>query len=142
MAGDDGAALAGDDSAALAGDDSIAGRLATKLCQRRPSAGLVAALRAALVLAADHELAASTLAARVAASVRADPYAVVGTGLGTMSGALHGGASLGAEVLLASASRPTRRAWSASCCAEGSGFPGSAISCTRPATRGPCCCST
>ena len=106
VAGDDGAALAGDDSAALAGDDSIAGRLATKLCQRRPSAGLVAALRAALVLAADHELAASTLAARVAASVRADPYAVVGTGLGTMSGALHGGASLGAEVLLASASGP------------------------------------
>jgi citrate synthase len=106
VAGDDSAAVAGDDSAALAGDDSIAGRLATKLCQRRPSAGLVAALRAALVLAADHELAASTLAARVAASVRADPYAVVGTGLGTMSGALHGGASLGAEVLLASASGP------------------------------------
>ena len=106
VAGNDSAAVAGDDSAALAGDDSIAGRLATKLCQRRPSAGLVAALRAALVLAADHELAASTLAARVAASVRADPYAVVGTGLGTMSGALHGGASLGAEVLLASASGP------------------------------------
>jgi citrate synthase len=40
------------------------------------------ALSAALVLLADHELAASTLAARVAASVRADPYAVVGTGLG------------------------------------------------------------
>jgi citrate synthase len=91
--------------AAVTGD-SIAGRLATKLCQRPPSAALIAALRAALVLAADHELAASTLAARVAASVRADPYAVVGTGLGTMSGALHGGASLGAEVLLASASGP------------------------------------
>jgi citrate synthase len=84
-------------------DDSIAGRLAPKLCLRPPGAGLVVALRAALVLAADHELAASTLAARVAASVRADPYAVVGTGLGAMSGALHGGASLGAEVLLASA---------------------------------------
>jgi citrate synthase len=105
VAGDDSAAGAGD-SAAVAGDDSIAGRLATKLCRRPPSAGLVAALRAALVLAADHELAASTLAARVAASVRADPYAVVGTGLGTMSGALHGGASLGAEVLLASAIGP------------------------------------
>jgi citrate synthase len=106
VTGVDSAAVDGDDSIAVDGDDSIAGRLATKLCQRRPSAGLVAALRAALVLAADHELAASTLAARVAASVRADPYAVVGTGLGTMSGALHGGASLGAEVLLASASGP------------------------------------
>src|ERR1019366_1374511 len=64
------------------------------------------ALSAALVLLADHELAASTLAARVAASVRADPYAVVGTGLGAMSGALHGGASLGAETLLAAARGP------------------------------------
>ena len=92
--------------AAVADDDSIAGRLATKLCQRRPSAGLVAALRAALVLAADHELAASTLAARVAASVRADPYAVVATGLGALGGALHGGASLGAEAMLAAAQDP------------------------------------
>jgi citrate synthase len=63
-------------------------------------------MSAALVLLADHELAASTLAARVAASVRADPYAVVSTGLGAMSGALHGGASLGAEALLAAAARP------------------------------------
>ena len=85
---------------------SIAARLATRLCLRPPSAGLTGALRAALVLLADHELAASTLAARVAASVRADPYAVVGTGLGAMSGALHGGAALGAEVMLVSADGP------------------------------------
>ncbi len=87
-------------------DDSIAGRLAARLCLRPPEPSLTGALRAALVLAADHELAASTFAARVAASVRADPYAVVGTGLGTMSGALHGGASLGAEMMLASAHGP------------------------------------
>jgi len=73
---------------------------------RRPVLGLLRALSAALVLLADHELAASTLAARAAASVRADPYAVVGTGLGAMSGALHGGASLGAETLMAAASGP------------------------------------
>jgi citrate synthase len=89
-----------------AADDSIASRLAGKLCARPPADGLLAALRAALVLLADHELAASTLAARVAASVRADPFAVVGTGLGAMSGALHGGAALGAEVLLVSAADP------------------------------------
>ena len=41
--------------------------------------------------------AARRLGVRAAASVRADTYAVVGTGLGAMSGALHGGASLGAE---------------------------------------------
>ena len=69
-------------------------------------AGLLDALRAALVLLADHELAASTLAVRVAASVRADPYAVVGTGLGALGGALHGGASLGAEAMLAAARDP------------------------------------
>jgi citrate synthase len=85
---------------------SIAERLWSRLCDRRPTAGLLRALSAALVLLADHELAASTLAARVAASVRADPYAVVGTGLGAMSGVLHGGASLGVETLLAAARGP------------------------------------
>jgi citrate synthase len=84
----------------------IAARLWTRLCGHRASPGLLHATSAALVLLADHELAASTLAARAAASVRADPYAVVGTGLGAVSGALHGGASLGAETLLAAASGP------------------------------------
>src|SRR5689334_13077786 len=94
--------------------EPIAGRLWSSLCagngpgngQTHPAPGLMRALSAALVLLADHELAASTLAARAAASVRADPYAVVGTGLGAMSGALHGGASLGAETLMAAASGP------------------------------------
>jgi citrate synthase len=79
----------------------IATRLWAKLGPTRPRSRLADALRTALVLVADHELAASTLAVRVAASVRADPYAVVMAGLGTMSGPLHGGASLGAESLLA-----------------------------------------
>jgi citrate synthase len=86
--------------------EPVAGRLWSRLCDRRPDPGLMRALSAALVLLADHELAASTLAARAAASVRADPYAVVGTGLGAMSGAVHGGASLGAETLMAAASGP------------------------------------
>jgi len=87
-------------------DYPIADRLWSRLCERRPSPALQRALSAALVLLADHELAASTLAVRVAASVRADPYAVVETGMGAMSGALHGGASLGVETLLAAASGP------------------------------------
>jgi citrate synthase len=81
----------------------IPARLWPRLCPHDPPPGLLDALRAALVLLADHELAASTLAARVAASVRADPYAVVATGLGAVGGALHGGASLGAETMLAAA---------------------------------------
>ncbi|TDE22006.1 hypothetical protein E1295_46595, partial [Nonomuraea mesophila] len=72
--------------------------------------GLLHALRAALVLLADHELAASTLAARVAASARADPYAVVLTGLGVLGGPLHGGASYGAERLLAEVGEPRQAA--------------------------------
>lgn len=86
---------------------SIAERMAPKLCPGQLAPGLTGALQAALVLLADHELAASTFAARVAASVRADPYAVVATGLGALGGPLHGGASLGAEVMLRSASKPT-----------------------------------
>ena len=84
----------------------VAERLWARLCGRAPSRAMLRALSAALVLLADHELAASTLAARAAASVRADPYAVVATGLGAVSGALHGGASLGAETLLAAAAGP------------------------------------
>jgi len=84
---------------------SIAERLVPRLCPADPGPSLVRALGAALVLLADHELAASTLAARVAASVRADPYAVVATGLGAVGGPLHGGASFGAEVMLRSAAR-------------------------------------
>ncbi|MEV4618533.1 citrate synthase [Asanoa sp. NPDC049573] len=82
---------------------SIAARLAARLGAEQP---FVDGVRTALVLLADHELAASTLAARVAASVRADPYAVVTAGLATVSGALHGGASLGAEALLDAVPEP------------------------------------
>ena len=46
----------------------VAERLWTRLCARRPSRPMLRALSAALVLLADHELAASTLAARTAAS--------------------------------------------------------------------------
>jgi citrate synthase len=87
-------------------DQPIGDRLWSRLGAGRASPGLRRALSSALVLLADHELAASTLAVRAAASVRADPYAVVETGMGAMSGALHGGASLGAETLLAAASSP------------------------------------
>jgi len=97
---------AGEEPALAAHEGSVAGRLAQALCPGRLTAGLVSAVQTALVLVADHELAASTLAARVAASVRADPYAVVATGLGALGGALHGGAALGAEVMLGSADGP------------------------------------
>ncbi|MEU7829099.1 citrate synthase [Nonomuraea sp. NPDC049129] len=88
------------------GGESIAERLWSRLCPGPATPALLAALRGALVLLADHELAASTLAARVAASARADPYAVVLTGLGVLGGPLHGGASHAAERLLAEVTEP------------------------------------
>jgi len=89
---------------AAAGD--LADRLWPRLTAAAPDPGLLGVLRTALPLLADHEIAASTLAARVAASVRADPYAAVTTALGATSGALHGGASLGVEALLAEVGEP------------------------------------
>lgn len=68
-----------------------------------PSPGGVEQRRAvntALVLLADHGLATSTFAVRVAASVRADPYSLVSTGLGAVGGILHGVASSGVHRLL------------------------------------------
>jgi len=88
---------------------SLAGRLWARLSARRASRAGLASLNACLVLMADHELAASTLAARVAASTRADPYAVVTAGLGAIAGPLHGSASAAVHELLtgAAASGPT-----------------------------------
>jgi citrate synthase len=88
-------------------EGGIAGRFWYRICPRRPDPGLLGALRAAMALLADHELAASTFAARMAASVRADPYAVVATGLGALgTSRRYGGASLGAETMLAAARDP------------------------------------
>ncbi len=50
-------------------------------------------LNAAMVLCADHELNASSFAARVTASVEANPYAVVQAGLAAIQGFKHGGHS-------------------------------------------------
>jgi citrate synthase len=76
-------------------DNSIAAQLADRLITARPRRSVIAALNAALVLLADHELAISTLSVRIAASTRATIYDAVLSGLGTLSGSLH----IGTEVL-------------------------------------------
>ncbi|MGO4726969.1 MULTISPECIES: citrate/2-methylcitrate synthase [unclassified Inquilinus] len=50
-------------------------------------------VRRALVLCADHELTASTFAARIAASTGASPHAAIAAGLAVLNGPLHGGMS-------------------------------------------------
>jgi citrate synthase len=91
--------------AATAVGVDFAGALWQRLTPAAPLAADLLALNAALVLLADHDLAASTLAARVAASTRAHPYAVVGAGLATLDGPLHGAASTLTYELLADAVR-------------------------------------
>jgi citrate synthase len=79
---------------------SIARRLWPRLTAHPADPDRVRLLEAALVLLADHELAASTLAARVTASTWADPYLVVAAGLAALGGPLHGGASSAARGIL------------------------------------------
>jgi citrate synthase len=78
---------------------STAERLA-RAWARRPRDELVEAIDLALVLLADHELATSTLAVRVAASVRADAMSAVAAGLATLRGPLHGSAAQAVAALL------------------------------------------
>jgi citrate synthase len=63
----------------------------------RPNPTAVRAMDIALTLHADHELNASTFAARVAAATLTDVHSAVVAGVGTLKGPLHGGAN--AEVM-------------------------------------------
>src|SRR5262245_1932737 len=64
---------------------------------RRPNPTEIRAMDIALTLHADHELNASTFAARVAAATLTDIYSAIVAGIGTLKGPLHGGAN--AEVM-------------------------------------------
>ncbi|MGW0753155.1 citrate synthase [Streptomyces sp. NPDC002587] len=75
-----------------AGDGRTARQLWARLTERAPDPDALAVLDLALGLLTDHDLAASTLAVRVAASARAHPYAAVSAGLGALEGPLHGAA--------------------------------------------------
>jgi citrate synthase len=70
------------------------------------------AINCALVLCADHELNASALAARIAASCDSSLYSCLLSALGTFSGALHGSASRRAEDIVTNSLQfKTARAW-------------------------------
>jgi citrate synthase len=68
--------------------ESLAERLWARLTAEPPAGPLVGVLNAALVLLADHgSLPPATATARLAASLRSDPYAVVTAAMGVGSGA-------------------------------------------------------
>lgn len=77
----------------------------TRLTRLPRNPARVDLLDTTLGLLADHELASSTFAARMAAMVRADVYEVVGAGLNVIGGLRHGGASLNLEALFRDAAR-------------------------------------
>lgn len=85
------------------GESALSRTLWYRFTSHRPRNHDVNTMNAALVLLADHDIAASTLAARVAASTRAHPYAVVSAGLAALDGPLHGAASSLAHTVLAEA---------------------------------------
>lgn len=86
-------------------DASVAARLWPRVSTRRPRPADVAALDAVLVALADHELATSTLAVRVATSTGAGLDAALLAGLATLSGPLHGAAAEPVRRMLADARR-------------------------------------
>src|ERR687891_1625696 len=63
------------------------------LTGERPNATAIRAFDVALILHADHELNASTFAARVAAATLSDIYSAAVAAVGTLKGPLHGGAN-------------------------------------------------
>jgi citrate synthase len=63
------------------------------LTEQEPSPAVTRVLDACLILHAEHSMNASTFSARVTGSTLADPYTVVSSAIGTLTGPLHGGAN-------------------------------------------------
>lgn len=100
------------------GADAVTASLEAEGCARALLVALggnttkasVAAMNEALIVIADHELNASTFAARVAASSGASTTASITAALGALSGPLHGAATARVEALVAEVERPERAA--------------------------------
>jgi citrate synthase len=73
-----------------------------------PDPLFVRALDLALILHADHELNASTFAARVTAATLADMYGAIVAAIGALAGPLHGGANEQVMKMLQSVGEPSR----------------------------------
>jgi citrate synthase len=63
------------------------------LFERPPSAAIRKVLDACLILHAEHTMNASTFSGRVTGSTLANPYTVISSAIGTLTGPLHGGAN-------------------------------------------------
>jgi citrate synthase len=81
--------------AVIPGDPSLsyAGNFLYTLTGKKPDAVMEKVFDIALILHADHELNASTFAARVTAATLSDIYSSVTSAIGALKGPLHGGAN-------------------------------------------------
>ena len=79
------------------------------LTGKKPDEVMEQAFDVAMILHADHELNASTFAARVTAATLSDIYSAVTCGIGALKGPLHGGANEEVIKMLLAVGRPRRR---------------------------------
>lgn len=87
-------------------EQTLAGFFLNLLTGKKPDEDQRRALDVSLILYAEHELNASTFAARVTASTQSDFYSSVVSAIGALRGPLHGGANEEAMRLIASFKSP------------------------------------
>lgn len=87
-------------------EQTIAGYFLHLLHGKKPDDEVRRAVDVSLILYAEHELNASTFAARVTASTESDFYSAIVSAIGTLRGPLHGGANEEAMRLITSFKTP------------------------------------
>ncbi|MBY0523173.1 MAG: citrate synthase [Gemmataceae bacterium] len=83
----------GDEAVPPRDDLDHAGNFYWMLFEREPSPAVRKVLDACLILHAEHTMNASTFSGRVTGSTLANPYTVISSAIGTLTGPLHGGAN-------------------------------------------------
>src|SRR5437868_1813468 len=84
---------AGDEAIKPRDDLDHAANFYYMLFEREPSPAVRKVLDACLILHAEHTMNASTFSGRVTGSTLANPYTVISSAIGTLTGPLHGGAN-------------------------------------------------
>src|ERR1700756_4914713 len=83
----------GDEALQPRDDLDHAGNFYWMLFEKEPSPAVRKVLDACLILHAEHTMNASTFSGRVTGSTLANPYTVISSAIGTLTGPLHGGAN-------------------------------------------------
>lgn len=89
-------------------EKTVAGYFLDLLLDKKPNDMIRKVLDVSLILYAEHELNASTFAARVTASTESDFYSAIVSAIGTLRGALHGGANEEAMHLISQFKTPAQ----------------------------------